>query len=104
MIRTALVTVVAAAALAWLAGSGTALAPEPAQLLVDLTAGQGTGTSASARFVNSEAATSVVKFPASWTPGYAWLVAGTPCSTTELGAYQTTAHSIQASGNYRRCV
>jgi hypothetical protein len=107
MIRTALITAVAAAALAasaggvWLAGAGTALAPEPAQLTAGLAGGS--GASAAAVFVNTKVETKVVKWPSTWTANTT-LAAGTPCSPTDLAVGQEVTRFIQASGNYRKCV
>ena len=106
MKRTALITVLAAAALAvsaggtFLANAGTALAPEPAMLTADLVGSN--GSTAAALGVDTNVRTDVVKWPKSYTYG-PWLAAGTPCSNIDLSANQVTSSVIQATGNYRKC-
>ncbi len=58
---------------------------------------------AAAVFVNGGMPTSVVR----WTSGWAYnptLAAGAPCSIIDLAAGQQTATTIQANGNYRKCM
>lgn len=85
----------------FLAGAGTALAPEPAQLTQSLIGGN--GVSAAAYYVNTSSQTKVVRWPGTWTANTT-LNAGTPCSTVELAAGAEATRTIQANGNYRKCV
>lgn len=106
MIRTALVTVAAAATLAgaggaWLAGAETALAPEPATLTQYL--GGTNGATAGAFYSNTSVETRVVKWPGTFTYNTT-LAAGTPCSTVDLGPWAQATRVIHASGNYRKCL
>ena len=107
MIRAALTMLVAAAGLtataggAWLAHSGSALAPEPARLSASLSGAN--GAAAAAVYRDTDVPATVVK----WTASYVFnttLPAGKPCSTTDLAAGDWTGQTIQAIGNYRRCV
>ena len=102
MFRTALMTAATAAcaAVVFLAGAGTALAPEPAQLVAPLVGYTGEG--ATAVYVNTGVTTAAVKWPASWTYN-ASLHAGQACSTTDLAANAIATQVIQANGSYRRC-
>jgi hypothetical protein len=95
-----------AAAVAFSAGAGTALAPEPARLATVLSGS--TGATAAAVFVNSSAPTRVLYYSSSWVVGgSSGPAAGTPCSSMALPADPTTTQVIQAftSGayTYRRC-
>ena len=106
MIRTALITAFAAAALvagaagAWLHGAGTARAPEPAVLAQGL--GVTSGATAAATFLSGPE-TSVVKWPGTWTANTT-LQGGQPCSTVSLAPGEITLKVIQANGNYRKCM
>jgi hypothetical protein len=94
----ALAIVAASAGGAFLAHSGTALAPEPARLNSTL---YSSGAS-SATWINTNAVTYAYFLSSSWTPSS--LPAGYPCSTVYPLAAGTTLYKvIQASGNYRRC-
>jgi hypothetical protein len=85
-----------------LAGAGTALAPEPAQLTGPFGSASH-GSTAEARFVNTNVETTVVKWPGSWTASTT-LAPGTPCSTVELAPGEVATRTIQATGNYRKCM
>ena len=76
-------------------------APEPAMLTAPLSGCN--GATAEAHYVNNKTATSVVRWPGTWTYNTA-LPAGTPCSTADLAAWVQTTWTIQANGNYRKCV
>lgn len=88
----------------FLTHAGTALAPEPATLTSDLYA---SSSSASAMYTSTNIQTTAYRLSNSWTysPN---LPAGAPCSTSPIdntvwaGYFLTT--TIQAMGNYRRCV
>ena len=102
-----LITSVAAAAIAcstaggWLAGAGSALAPEPLMLTSTLTGSN--GATAAGYYIDTKVDGAAVKWPSTWTYNTS-LAAGTPCSTVALsGAYLVTKY-IQATGNYRKCV
>jgi hypothetical protein len=88
------------AAVAFLADSGTALAPEPARVREAL--GTTQGTTGAAYYVNTGTLTGVVSWPGSYSPSTS-LAPGTPCSTAGLGAGQQTSQVIVANGNYRKC-
>lgn len=90
----------ASAAGVWVAGAGTALAPEPAFLTQDL--GGSTGTMASAYYANTSTPTNVIKWPGTWTAGS--VAAGTPCSTFNLDSGAETTTVIVANGHYRKCM
>ena len=83
----------------WFHNAGTALAPEPALLTVDLTGN--TGASAVAVYVNSASKTTAVSWPATLTGGS--IAAGTPCSNVPLTNGQTTSKVIVAVGALRKC-
>ncbi len=92
---------IACALAIFIAGAGTALAPEPARLRAPLT--DTVGAIADAYWVNTTTSTTVVRATSSyryWSPAPP---AGTPCSTTTLEAGQQTSKVIVASGNYRKC-
>jgi hypothetical protein len=72
---------------------------EPARLTEALDG----STSAAAVFISNGMPTSVVRWPGTWTSNTA-LKAGTPCSTAALAAGQETSATIQANGNYRKCM
>ena len=109
MIRTPLTAVVAAAAAVasaggvWLAGAGTALAPEPAVVKDYAYLSGSDGATAAAYYVDTAVETGVVKWPGyyKYNPN---LAAGTPCSPYDLGPWATTSRVIQAMGSYRKCV
>jgi hypothetical protein len=88
----------------FLANTGTALAPEPAQLTQSLSGT--TGATGAAVYVNTQQQTQVVKWPSTYTATANPLPPGTPCSTGALAAGAVTSKVIQALGtsNYRRCV
>ena len=97
-VAAALLALVCAAAV-WMAGAGSALAPEPARLNTTL---YGTGAS-SATYINTLRTTSGYFLSASWMPSS--LPAGTPCSTTApVPAGTTLTKVVVASGNYRKCM
>ena len=85
----------------FLAGAGTALAPEPAMLTADLSGSN--GATAAALYSNTNVGTSVVKWPKSYTYG-PWLAAGTPCNDVDLPPGAVVTSVIVATGNYRKCV
>jgi hypothetical protein len=92
-------TVVAlvSAAGVWFAGSGSALAPEPARLNSTLYSGSVSGV-----YVNTLTQTNIVFLSSSWTPSS--YPAGKPCVTTApIPAGTVTSHVVVASGNYRKC-
>ncbi|MBX3210001.1 MAG: hypothetical protein KF764_33535 [Labilithrix sp.] len=77
--------------------------PEPATTKETL--GSSTGATAAAVFVNSNEATKVLKWPATYNTGGANPpAAGTPCSPTILSEGSLTTKVIQASGTLRRCI
>jgi hypothetical protein len=88
----------------FLAHAGTALAPEPATLTSDLYA---YSSSAYAMYTDTSVQTTAYRLSNTWTynPN---LPAGAPCSTapisTAVYAYTTLTTTVQAMGNYRRCV
>lgn len=100
------VTALACAGGVWLAGAGTALAPEPAKLKVSLSGSS--GATAAAILVNSAVSTNVVKWPgsssAATSSGFLPAI-GTPCSTTLASAGSETDSVIVAgaTSTTRRC-
>ena len=98
-------TVVAAAFLAlvcaaavWMAGAGSALAPEPARLNSTL---YSSGAD-SAIYINTLRATNAYFVSSSWMPSS--VPAGTPCSTTApVPAGTILTKVVVASGSYRKC-
>lgn len=91
--------IVIGAAGAWLHGASPVFAPEPARLTSTL---YGSGAS-SAMYVTTLKPTSAYFLSSSWT--WSSLPAGYPCSTTYPRPSGVTVYStIQASGNYRKCV
>jgi hypothetical protein len=86
------------AAMVWMAGAGTALAPEPARLNSTLYSSGAT----SATYVNTLSSTSAYFLSSSWTPSS--LPVGAPCSTTFPRPAGTTLSTVVvASGSYRKC-
>ena len=86
---------------AWLAGAGTAHAPEPARLVEDLTGT--TGATGAAVYSYSEAPTTVLKWPSTYVNVANPPAAGTPCSVGSLWYGDETRRVIQRAGNYARC-
>lgn len=83
-------------------GSGTASAPEPADLTAPLTGTN--GATAAAVFTNSGIATRVVVWPIVFTLG-GTAAAGTPCSPYGLAPGDRTTRVIvlNSSGTMRKC-
>jgi hypothetical protein len=94
-----ILTTVACAAAAWAIGAGSVLAPEPADLVSNLS--RTTGATAAAVVVKQEPKKYLL-WPETWQPG-ANIAAGTPCSPYGLPAGTIPKNRIQASGNLRRC-
>jgi len=88
------------ASLAWGIGAGTALAPEPARLTVDLSGP--TGSTAAAIYVQQQPS-QVLIWPGGYTASADPPVVGTPCSTVQLPYGVTSTKRIQGVGTYRRC-
>lgn len=74
-------------------------APEPARLKGSL---YGSGSTASATYVNSQLKTYGYQWPGSWAVGSA--PSGAPCATYAAGAGTTLLSVIYASGSYRKCM
>jgi hypothetical protein len=77
--------------------------PEPAQTVAALSGAS--GASASAVYVNSQVATSVIKWPTSYTPaGSVVPVAGAACSPVDLGSGTEVTRAIMKNGNNYKCM
>ena len=103
MTRTAFLSALAPAAApcAFLAaGTGSALAPEPARLDANLPASA--GAAAAATFVDTNVPTRARYYTGSWITDLT-VAAGTPCSSTGIASGTKTARVIQRSGAYARC-
>ena len=89
---------------AFLAEAGTSLAPGPAALTSNMLAG---GTSAPAVYQDTSTQTTAYRLSNSWQYAPS-LPAGAPCSTAPLNTYVSwwtvLTTTVQAMGNYRRCV
>lgn len=77
-----------------------ASAPEPARLTQPLNGPN--GATGGAYYTSSNKATTVVRWPASWTYNTT-LQPGTPCTTVNMEAGEVTTKVIHAYGNYRKC-
>ena len=95
-------TALICAAVVWMAGAGSAVAPEPARLTSTLASTGGSN----AVYVTSLSRTTAYFLSASWTPSS--LPVGAPCSSVAPVPYNpanplTLTTVVQGSGNYRRC-
>jgi len=82
-----------------LASGSSVSAPEPARLNGPL---YGNGSAASATYVTTKLPTSAHQWPGSWAVGS--IPSGTPCATYYAPPGTILVSSIQASGNYRKCM
>ena len=99
---TIFLTALICAAVVWMAGAGSAVAPEPARLTSTLS----TTGAANGVYIYSLGRTTAYFLSASWTPSS--LPVGAPCSTVAPLPYNplkplTLTTVVQGSGNYRRC-
>ena len=95
-----LTTAGAAALLAWVVGIGSALAPEPATTRAVLTGS--TGATAAAVILKVQPST-VVKWGTAYTYCPSTLLAGTPCSNSNLLEGEKAYKRIERSGTNCRC-
>lgn len=95
----ALVAALSCAGASWTVDAGTALAPEPADLVSNLS--QGTGSTAAAVIVEKNW-NPLLLWPTTWEFGPS-IANGTPCSPYGLPAGTTPTQRIEGLGSYRRC-
>lgn len=95
-------TLAVSAGVTFLAGAGTALAPEPAKL-VGSTAVSYTGQTGPAQYL-SGTTTTIVRWPTTGSANADGSPrAGQPCATTYLAPGATTTKVIRVSGSSRNC-
>jgi hypothetical protein len=74
--------------------------PQPAYVAQNLA---GNGTTVTGYYTTTWEETQVTRFPSGWTLD-STRVAGRPCSNVDLPPWAMTLQTIQATGNYRRCI